>query len=202
MKFKGVSEDRRKLGKVTFKARLYIDRTTYKSRCGFDTAEAAATAYDDLAREFYGDTAMLNFPRAGEKSTITVVCVNCGSSFEVQGTITRPDRAKCSEKCRVAHQLDWQRNWRKKNPEIIKRQNRDRMERYRANPDFVRAQRRAWTESKIAKDPSFREKKREYNLAYRAKNIDRLRDYNRKRGRMETAAIAALRNLGLLTGEI
>lgn len=34
----------------------------------FDTSEAAASAYDEMAREIHGEFARLNFPRSGERS--------------------------------------------------------------------------------------------------------------------------------------
>ena len=37
----------------------------------FETAEAAALAYDTAARETFGEFACLNFPRDGERSALT-----------------------------------------------------------------------------------------------------------------------------------
>lgn len=201
-KFKGVIEDRRSARKVSFVARLYIDRKTSRSIYGLETAEAAAVAYDDMAREFYGAAAGLNFPREGEKSTWTMACVQCGSFFEVAGVIMRRDKSVCSETCRVAHKRDWQRSYRVNSPEKIRKFNDARNEKHRSNPEPRRAQRRAWRESKIINDPSYREKQRVYNQEWRIRNIDHVRSYNRKKVIAENAVINALKDLGLLSGGI
>lgn len=57
--------------KGVFVAEVWDWPNRKRIRCGrFQTAAEAAQAYDDKARELYGDEAHLNFPLAGEKPVI------------------------------------------------------------------------------------------------------------------------------------
>jgi hypothetical protein len=66
--YRGVEWNQRS---AKFRARIEPHKETRGRWLGFfDTAEEAARAYDDAAREIYGDEAYLNFPNAGEKKAI------------------------------------------------------------------------------------------------------------------------------------
>lgn len=71
----------------------------------FDTAEEAALAYDEAAREVYGEHAFLNFPGDGEQKTIASprvlgFCAN-GHDLSIHG-YERPDgRGKNCRKCNL-----------------------------------------------------------------------------------------------------
>jgi hypothetical protein len=66
--FKGITYDatRRRL---RWYARVNKDGRRFRSK-RFETAEEAARAHDDLARQLHGDFARLNFPRIGEQGAI------------------------------------------------------------------------------------------------------------------------------------
>jgi hypothetical protein len=56
-----------------FKAVIYIKgRATYRG--GFDTPEAAARAFDAMAREHYGEFAVLNFPDEPKQGSDALMC--------------------------------------------------------------------------------------------------------------------------------
>lgn len=50
-----------------WRAQIYINRTCIRLG-GFPTAEAAAKAYDDAAREHFGEFSRVNFPMEGERA--------------------------------------------------------------------------------------------------------------------------------------
>jgi hypothetical protein len=62
--FKGVEQDSR-----TNRFRAYITYRTKRYSIGyFATAEEAALAYDERARDYFGEFAALNFPEPGERA--------------------------------------------------------------------------------------------------------------------------------------
>lgn len=61
--YKGIYPDRRTR---RFHARICVNGDRHYLGC-FDTPEKAAEAYDDAAREYFGEFAALNFPNYGEQ---------------------------------------------------------------------------------------------------------------------------------------
>lgn len=66
--FKGVSRLRRSKSRWVARCRTGKTRTYIGS---FSTPEDAARAYDDAARQKWGEFACVNFPRPGERSALT-----------------------------------------------------------------------------------------------------------------------------------
>jgi len=66
--YKGVARNRTATNERWF-AYLRSHGRTY-TKYGFAAAEDAARAYDDMAREHFGEFARLNFPRDGEQSAL------------------------------------------------------------------------------------------------------------------------------------
>ena len=81
----------------------------------FDTAEAAARAYDNAAREVYDDEAFLNFPGPGEKQAIASqrrrsLCPN-GHDLDEHGYV-RPDGRGIN--CRACNSEASKRSYRRR----------------------------------------------------------------------------------------
>lgn len=66
-RFKGVWKEAQ--GKRCWRARIQREGKVIRTG-SFFTEEEAAQAYDDLAREHFGEFARLNFPREGEQSAL------------------------------------------------------------------------------------------------------------------------------------
>lgn len=81
----------------------------------FNTAEEAAMAYDEAAREFYGDDAFLNFPSQGENVAIAArvddgYC-HRGHALSYHG-YERPDGR--GQNCKLCNKLAAQKSYAKK----------------------------------------------------------------------------------------
>jgi len=197
MKYKGVVEDRRNGKSLRFIARLWVGhKASIAAKGGFKTARDAALAYDDLARAFYGIRAALNFPRPGEKATYTVECRCCSGEFEVEKNVPL-GKGFCSPLCKKEYQKEWQRQNRKKKPELVAKHNESRRVKNQRDPDHRRAVRREWTAKRVITDPEWKERKRAYMTEWNERNIERVRERNRRKYLREAAAIQAMKNLGL-----
>ena len=69
----------------------------------FDTLEEAALAYDEMAREAYGERAYLNFPKSNENKVTAAKEGYCKRGHPINDTNTRTHHGK--RHCRICNSI-------------------------------------------------------------------------------------------------